>query len=108
MEKLLQGIDILIEEEQKRQMIPYGGTFNSDQEAWAVTDEEVIEVYQALIGVQNAVTQWREAILKGDKDIQAQQAHLNAVLDYARQTAAEAIQVAQCAKKALNGVKHYY
>lgn len=104
MDKLIEDVKQLVDEEYNRAAIKFGATNNSDHESYAVLLEELEEADAELFQVQNQLDKFWLLTKANDSDI----SKYSRLLEMERRAvlaACEMIQVAAMAKKAALTVK---
>lgn len=104
MKKLIESVDLLVNEEYDRASKDHGARFHSQHEAYAVIKEEVEEAQEELIKVDSRLFDFWSKNCRRDSTEIADDT-LIALKSYAINAASECIQIAAMAHKALQGVE---
>ena len=104
MEELIKSVVCAECEEYGRAAVRFGAVNNSDHESYAVLREEVDEVIDALAEVDDLTDGFFELVKKNEED-KAKIGLLNVIKHRAEEAAAESIQAAAMARKAIETIQ---
>lgn len=104
MEELIKQVINLECEEYCRASVKFGAVNNSDHESFAVLREEVDEAIDAMENVDNLTDSFFEMVKNNEEDEEKLDI-LNVIKYRAEETAAEAIQAAAMARKAIETIQ---
>lgn len=97
MDHLSPGVDALVELEHKTIVQKYGEGYHSDHEAYAVLKEEIEEAHEQLVCVETHLDNIWEAIREDGHQFIGK--NVLRIEHYAKQLAAEAVQVAAVCRR---------
>ena len=104
MEELIKNVVCAECEEYGRASVKFGAVNNSDHESYAVLREEVDEAVGAMDDVDNLMDAFFEMVKKNEED-EMKLEILNVIKHRAEEAAAESIQVAAMARKAIETIE---
>ena len=104
MEELIKSVVCAECEEYGRASVKFGAVNNSDHESYAVLREEVDEAIDAMEDVDNLTNMFFEAVKHNEEDGRKLDI-LNVIKHLAEEAAAESIQVAAMARKAIETIQ---
>ena len=104
MEELIKSVVCAECEEYGRASVKFGAVNNSDHESYAVLREEVDEAFDAMEDVDNLTNMFFESVKHNEEDGRKLDI-LNVIKHLAEEAAAESIQVAAMARKAIETIQ---
>ena len=104
MEELIKNVVCAECEEYGRASVKFGAVNNSDHESYAVLREEVDEAVDAMEDVDNLTDSFFEMVKTNEED-KVKMDILNVIKHRAEEAAAEAVQVAAMARKAIETIQ---
>ena len=104
MEELIKSVVCAECEEYGRASVKFGAVNNSDHESYAVLREEVDEAFDAMEDVDNLTNMFFESVKHNEEDGRKLDI-LNVIKHLAEEAAAESIQVAAMARKAIETIE---